>query len=119
MSPWRKLLLSLVLVVSLTPGWGELLENLEHLLHDGHLAHFSQHMETEDGGIDEHAATDEHGCTLLSHNCPCHVSVPAIFTAREGLPTVLLPWTEGVDNPWLERHHSVWANGPPTEPPRA
>jgi hypothetical protein len=119
MSFWSKLLLTLTLVVSLTPGWGELLENLEHLLHDGHLAHFSEHSEQHGEGEDAHAAEDEHGCTLLSHNCACHVSVPAILAEREALPERRQSWTEGVENPWLARHHSVWANGPPTEPPRA
>ncbi|MFT5585932.1 MAG: hypothetical protein ACI9VR_003527 [Cognaticolwellia sp.] len=116
---WSKLLMTLVLVVSMTPGWGELLENLEHLVHDGHLAHFSEHVEADGAHAEEHAAEDEHGCTALSHSCACHVSVPGILAADQVESANRLQWLDGDQNPWLARHHSVWANGPPSEPPRA
>ena len=118
MPSWSKLLMTLVLVVSMTPGWGELLENLEHLVHDGHLAHFSEHVEADGEHADEHAAEDEHGCTALSHSCPCHVSVPGILAVDQA---ELANWMQGLDgdqNPWQDHHQSAWANGPPVRPPR-
>lgn len=118
MRTWSKLLMTLVLVVSMTPGWGELLENLEHLVHDGHLAHFSEHGE---GGehADEHAAEDEHGCSALSHSCACHVSVPGILADADAEPDLPAQWLLGVQNSWQAHHQSAWANGPPVRPPRA
>lgn len=73
----------MLVVLGLVPGATELLENLEHVLHDGHLRHSPAHdlASAEEGCPPE---TDEHGCTPLAHNCGCCVSVV-------GLPDVALP----------------------------
>jgi len=70
-------ILSLLLILTMLPGWGELIETAEHLLHDGHLPHSTAHEESADS---EHhnVATTEHGCTPTSHQCECHVSIPIL-----------------------------------------
>jgi hypothetical protein len=111
-------LLTLVLVLSLVPGLGELVESAEHLLHDGHLPHSEQH---ELAGVEKAhpaEAAPEHGCTPMSHNCGCHVSTPVT------LPTAVMP--DRVDHLVVARFHPFVAdqlvsraNAPPTRPPIA
>lgn len=111
-------LLTLLLVLSLVPGLGELVESAEHLLHDGHLPHSESH---ELAGVEEShpvEAAPEHGCTPMSHTCGCHVSTPAT------LPTAAMP--ERVDHLVVARFHPFGddllvsrANAPPTRPPIA
>src|SRR5690349_14782360 len=78
-----RMLLCMLVVLGLVPGATELVENLEHILHDGHLRHGETH---ELAHADESCApeTDEHGCTPLSHDCGCCASI-------SGLPDVPSP----------------------------
>lgn len=100
------------------PGWMEILENLEHLAHDGHLAHLVEHDEDED--VARHDALEaEHGCTPVSHNCGCHVSMPAILSEDDldfsALAAVVLrERPQGLEEQPVNR-----ANAPPIPPPRA
>lgn len=112
----RKLLL-LVMAISLLPGWVEIAENVEHLLHDGHLAHSEEH---EDGAHAEadHPTTDEHGCTPMAHQCGCCRSMPAVVDGPQPPPAVMLAVTSvGLHEP--ERSWSSRALAPPTRPPIA
>lgn len=60
--------LSVILLWTLAPGIGELVENGVHLVTQHHLAH-----DAPEG--DEHETPDrEHGCTGTVHLCSCHVS---------------------------------------------
>jgi hypothetical protein len=57
---------------------GEIVENIEHWLHDGHGAHSAEHAlvaHEEDHG--DAGAGHEHGCTPLAHFCGCHTSMAA------------------------------------------
>lgn len=98
---------SLVLLWTLAPGMGELVENGAHFLAEQHLAH-----DAADG--DEHAPLDpEHGCTDTAHLCSCHVShkflAAALFnhsahTRRTSMPAptaIQAPQTlgGGIDHP--------------------
>jgi hypothetical protein len=66
-------LLCALLVLGLLPGSHELVENLVHLAHDGHLAHSETHEVVAES---EHCEPDaEHGCTPLSHQCDCCISL--------------------------------------------
>jgi len=64
-SPTLRLVAALLLGC-LTPGVGEAVENLGHLLARGHLAHAegAAHHHSEPG--------DEHGCNGVFHLCSCH-----------------------------------------------
>jgi hypothetical protein len=111
-------LLTLVLVLSLVPGLGELVESVEHVLHDGHLPHSVQHDLAAAEESHPAAVDTEHGCTPLSHNCGCHISTPAT------LPTVAVPVR--IDRLLAARFHPRGAetlrsraNAPPTPPPIA
>ncbi len=111
-------ILTLLLVVSLLPGLSEIVENVEHLLHDGHLPHSEQHdsekyAESHEDGLDE-----EHGCTPMSHNCGCHASAPAILAES---CVVVKRVTVGVEGRPIapEQIPAHRANAPPTPPPIA
>ena len=56
--------IAILLAYSVTPGAGEITENLAALLHDGHPAHASHagHAPKE----------DTHGCSGPFQTCPCH-----------------------------------------------
>lgn len=110
--------LKLLLCLLLMPGWTEVIENVEHVLHDGHPAHFVEH----DDGEDEARHDDleaEHGCTPVSHTCPCHASIPAILSDCLTIPRV--HWTATLRDrpPTLTQHPMHRANAPPVPPPRA
>lgn len=113
-------LLVFLLCISLMPGWVEVLENLEHLVHDGHLAHADDHA-AHDGHDHEEAAAHEaleaeHGCTPLRHSCGCHSSAPAILPERLALvtgPHVL----EEIRPPDFLARLVQRANAPPVRPP--
>lgn len=110
-------ILTLVLIVSLMPGLGEILENVEHLLHDGHLAHATSHER------DEHTAGHdtliaEHGCTPVSHICPCHISVPAILP-RELMLVQVAGFQVQTRAIVTEQYPVTRANAPPVPPPLA
>ncbi len=114
----RQLVL-LCLALSLLPGWAELLENLEHLAHDGHLAHSV--------ALDDHSVEDEarhqaieaeHGCTPVSHNCVCHTSVPILipdaFQLEPAVASVRIVRPAIDEDRWTTR-----ATAPPVPPARA
>ncbi len=111
-------ILTLILVVSLLPGLAELVESVEHLLHDGHLPHSEQHegekyTESHDDSLD-----DEHGCTPMAHHCGCHASMLGILADGSPHPRRPLAGAErrpiAPDGMLLSR-----ANAPPTPPPIA
>lgn len=120
MSRWRsilKRLLGLLLILAMLPGWGELIETAEHLLHDGHLPHSTSHEVS--GDTEEHAAADtEHGCTPTSHHCECHQSVPVL--PGEEAPQ-LKPQQRLVMTSWIPRDDQLISrvDAPPTPPPIA
>lgn len=71
----RMMLCGLALL-GLMPGTAEIVENIAHLLHDGHLAHSASHaIAADDEGC---SPTTEHGCTPMSHHCSCCVSLAAL-----------------------------------------
>jgi hypothetical protein len=73
-----------LVVFGLVPGATELVENLEHLLHDGHLRHSTAHeVVADDEACDGEG--DEHGCTPLDHRCGCCTSVAGIAGVRDPL----------------------------------
>lgn len=111
-------LVTLLLCISLMPGWVEVLENVEHLLHDGHLAHHGDHA--ADVHADSHdALAAEHGCTAMAHLCPCHSSMPAVLRAEHDPVTRTARATRDV-RPLGARDDPVQrANAPPVPPPRA
>lgn len=74
MNVWRSKICALGLVLAMTPGSGEIMENVAHLLAQGHLAHVEA-----DG--DRHEPTGpEHGCTPVFHFCGCHASLAFVGT---------------------------------------
>jgi hypothetical protein len=110
-------LLTLLLCISLMPGWTELLENLEHLAHDGHLAHLVGHDEGED--VAGHEALEaEHGCTPVRHTCGCHTSVPVILP--DAPPDLVAMRVVALRQRPLPRHDTPIhrATAPPLPPPR-
>ena len=110
---FKRHLLVALLALSILPGWPELLENVEHLLHDGHLAHSAQHEEAADEG---HAALDEHGCTPMAHQCGCHTSVLAVL--QDASVPELARWSsQEAQAYWTEWSPLNRAIPPPTRPP--
>lgn len=110
-------LTALLLCVSMMPGGVELIENIEHLIHDGHLAHMVAHDEHED--VASHEALEaEHGCTPVSHTCGCHTSVPVILPDDLELRAIVRVVLRERP-PELEDHPVCRANAPPVPPPRA
>lgn len=110
-----------LLALSLLPGWPEVLENVDHLVRDGHFAHSDAH----DQAAEEHAAdgacadSDEHGCTPLAHRCACHVSLAALVpTTPDSVDTGWLNLTAYTLSPWLGGPLTR-ATPPPTRPPIA
>lgn len=116
--PLLRRLCTLLLAVSLLPGLSELVESLEHLLHDGHLPHSAQHEQQQH--VEHHAQglDDEHGCTPMSHQCGCHASVPGVLAA--GHPDIGRPAPAAEGRPLGPEDTPLSrANAPPTPPPRA
>ena len=112
-------ILMFVLMLSLSPGMHELLENVEHLVHDGHLAHSSLHDEHEDED-EAHAAIEaEHGCTPMSHNCGCHISVPIILVDDSHSDPPRWALLASTFNPTRASGPLMRANAPPVPPPTA
>lgn len=106
-----------VLVLSVSPGMPELLENVEHLVHDGHLAHSSRHNEDESVA---HAAIEaEHGCTPMSHNCGCHISVLIVLVDEVHDDTPRGALLASAFNPTRTSGPLTQANAPPVPPPTA
>ncbi len=111
-------LLTLFLVVSLLPGLPEIVESLEHLLHDGHLPHSEQHDSVEHAETHDEGLADEHGCTPMAHHCGCHISMPGVLADGAMKHSPRVPTAEmrpsGTESTPLSR-----ANAPPTPPPIA
>jgi hypothetical protein len=110
----KRPLLAALLALTILPGWPELLENVEHLLHDGHLAHSAQH---DDVAANEgHDDVDEHGCSPMAHQCPCHVSMQAVLTARQDADedTLGLDEVRGFTAPMSPQERAI---PPPKRPP--
>ncbi len=80
-------LLSLLLAVSMSPGFVELIEDAAHLVVVGQ----SEHADPGHG-------CPEHGCTPASHHCGCCASLPMVppsMTADLGAPAELgTPWLQ-------------------------
>jgi hypothetical protein len=57
--------IAVLLAYAITPGAGELTENVAHYLLDGHAAH-GQHE------AEEAPNRDTHGCSGPFQTCPCH-----------------------------------------------
>ena len=111
-------LCTMLLVLSLVPGLGELVESAEHVLHDGHLPHSEQHDLA--AGEESHSRdeTPEHGCTPMSHHCGCHVSSPATLPSAQ-LPARVDQLLAARLHPHRDRALVSCANAPPTPPPIA
>ena len=111
-------LLAVGLMVSLLPGLVELVENIEHLLHDGHLPHSAQHEQEQSAESHDDGLDAEHGCTPMAHHCGCHTSSPALLAnAAPELGRAIDPAERrlvGTDETPTSR-----ANAPPTRPPIA
>jgi hypothetical protein len=113
-SRFLRLLVALFVLFGLIPGGGEIFENLEHVIHDGHLAHVEDHLDEADHG----AASDEHGCTPMMHTCGCHASLSAL----PGLDALALapPHSDEAPSPVaLDDRPLARATAPPTPPPNA
>jgi hypothetical protein len=98
------------------PGWGELIETAEHLLHDGHLPHSESHEVV--ANAEQHTTDTEHGCTPTSHHCECHTSIPVLPTApppelKPIMTVAVLDWW-----PWEDLLISR-SDPPPRLPPTA
>jgi hypothetical protein len=63
----RRLIPSIVVLLAyaITPGAGEMTENVAHFVRDGHAAH-TPHQE------EEAPSKDAHGCSGPFKTCPCH-----------------------------------------------
>ena len=113
----RSVLLILA-VFGLTPGATELVEAVEHVVHDGHLPHSAEHAATADA--EEHDTSDEHGCTPTAHHCGCCLSLPA--TAPPGPPHFEpppQPIAERTLRPRDEANGPRHGTPPPLRPPIA
>ncbi len=109
-------LLTMLLVLCLMPGLTELIETVEHLVHDGHLPHSEQHDQGQHAERHD-SLEEEHGCTAMAHQCGCHMSAPAILT--DANPRNEPGWADVAETrPVAVAQVMVsWANAPPTRPP--
>jgi hypothetical protein len=57
--------IAVLLAYAVTPGAGEMTENVAHFLRDGHAAHGAHEAE-------ETPNKDAHGCSGPFQTCPCH-----------------------------------------------
>lgn len=108
-------LLVFLMVLSLTPGVAEFLENVEHILHDGHLAH-STHSDDE---VHTASVDAEHGCTPMSHSCGCHSSMPAVLSESPTVQPQRLAAELESRSPGDVARLVSRANAPPVPPPTA
>ncbi|MBT8464900.1 MAG: hypothetical protein KJO57_09450 [Deltaproteobacteria bacterium] len=77
------------MVYAMVPGASEIVENVSHLLVEGHAAH-------ELADADHEPQGEEHGCSGTFHMCHCHTSVtfltgttaPEVASAPEHRQTV-------------------------------
>ena len=68
-----------VMVYAMAPGTSEIVENVFHLLAEGHAAH-------ELADADHAPQGEEHGCSGTFHMCHCHSSTT--FVSGAGAPEV-------------------------------
>jgi hypothetical protein len=118
-------LLVLIAVVGLLPGVNEAVEHIAEFIEHGHLAH------SVPGEHDPLA--DEHGCTPVQHQCPCHEGQSVAYdgvTVGAASHAEWLTWMIGSDSARLRAttartpHANDMlprpaAHGPPTPPPNA
>lgn len=118
-------LLLLLAVLGLLPGASQAMEQIAELIEHGHPAH------SVPGEPDRFA--DEHGCTPIQHQCPCHEGQSVAYNryaVGAANHAEWLTWMMDVDLARLRamnaRHPSVndalprsLAHGPPTPPPNA
>ena len=109
-------LVCFVVVLAMMPGIPQLLENLDHLVHQSPTQGPSDHE------LDEarHASLEaERGCSTMTHHCGCHISVPAVLpdepTVEASSYAVLLV----AEPPAFEDRLISRANAPPVPPPIA
>lgn len=91
---WR--ILALTLVFSLVPGAAEAVENVTHLVREGHLAHDADASSRDDEHHD--GEEGEHGCNSVFHVCSCHVSASFIVNERGAMVLKKAPVLSGT--PW-------------------
>jgi len=72
--------IAVLLAYAVTPGAGEMTENLAHYVLDGHAAHTPH-------GAEEAPSKDAHGCSGPFQTCPCHGTTA--FLADSGPVEVL------------------------------
>lgn len=92
-----------------------MLENLVHLLHDGHLAHSGTHEITADT---ERCLSDlEHDCTPLAHHCDCCVSIAGLPDRPEPIALPAGPHARPLLRPLSDRAPPALTQEPPNPPP--
>ena len=99
---------SVLLLLGLTPGASELLENTVHLAQHGHLAH-----SVSDG--DTHGPLDaEHGCAGTFHLCSCCVGISCLTSQSATLaPRLALPASHESNGTRIETLPSSGLDHPP------
>ena len=108
-------MLCALLLFGLVPGSRELIENLAHLVHDGHLAHSAAHAVA---AAEEGCAPDaEHDCTPLAHHCTCCVSLVGLPQLPELALTPVLGWSLASWYAHLGRDPPLRTPEPPYRPP--
>lgn len=75
-----RLLLIALMVFSLVPALGEVVEAVAHRVTTGHFAHSVPEENDLPGG-------DEHGCTPIAHHCGCCASQPISPPVAERVQT--------------------------------
>jgi hypothetical protein len=83
--------IAVLLAYAITPGAGEMTENVAHFVLDGHSAHAAH-------GADEAPINDAHGCSGPFQTCPCHgtsafvVDVGPVEVSAAELEVETLQW---------------------------
>lgn len=101
--------MALVLAYAVTPGAGEITENVAHYLLDGHAAHASHETDQKPHG-------DAHGCSGPFQTCPCHgtsafvTDSPPIEIGEAGLASHAVHW-------FVAGHHSEGVTATVFRPP--
>ncbi len=67
--------MAVLLIYLMTPGSGELVSDVVHLVSSGHTPHAEEHADHEDGA-------PEHGCSGPFHVCSCHTTPHFVAQAR-------------------------------------
>jgi hypothetical protein len=89
-SPVLRLLLIVVLLNGLVPGFGEALELVVHYAASGHVAHF------EPGESDLGSSDQEHGCGPIAHHCGCCLSQSVVLTPHLKVTQLVSEATEPI-----------------------